>query len=144
MECNERDVLKFLEGNTGEEAKAHINGCKECTDAVTELSVYGKVLPYYHEGKRLWESLDEHMKSFDEQEVKHLPPAIEEMLKQGRKEGTGEREERVKPFRRPDKEGFKTASNEAGAPLAAAAIPRDITKPKKRKAKEEDGEKTKK
>lgn len=144
MECNERDVLKFLEGNAGEEVKAHINGCKECTDAVMELSVYRKVLPHYHEGKRLWESLDEHMKSFDEQEVKHLPPAIEEMLKEAGKETVGDRESKVKPFRRPEKEGWKTASNEAAAPLAAAAIPRDITKPKKRKEKTEEEDKTKK
>jgi len=142
MECNERDVLDFLEGNAGEEVKAHISGCRECTEAVAELSVYRKVLPYYQEGKRLWEDLDEHMKSFDEQEVKHLPPAIEEMLRQARKEGAGQRESTVKPFRRPGKEEWKTASNEA--PLAAAAIPRDLTKPKKRKSKEEGEDKEKK
>ena len=142
MECNERDVLKFVEGSAGEEVRAHINGCRECTAAVAELSVYRKVLPYYHEGRRLWEDLDEHMKSFDEQEVKHLPPAIEEMLKPARKEGAGEKGNTVKPFRRPEKEEWKTASNEA--PLAAAAIPRDLTKPKKGKSKEEGEDKKKK
>ena len=142
MECNERDLLKFLEGNAGEEAKAHINGCTECSRAIMEMSVYRQVLPHYQEGKRLWESLDEHMKSFDEQEVKHLPPAIEEMLRQARKSGSGENEEKIKPLRRPEKEEWKTASNET--PLAAAAIPRDITKPKKRKSKDEGEDKKKK
>lgn len=143
MNCNDKDILQYLEGNASKEAEMHIETCKECSEAVKGLSVYRKVLPYYREGKRLLESLDEHMKSFDGQKARNLPPGIEELLKTGAGEEAGAEaggeERKIRPFRRPEKAGAP-GEGAGDVRFAAAAIPRDLTKPKRRKSKDEGGE----
>jgi len=135
MKCNDEDLLRFLEGTAGEEAKIHIATCTECSAAARELSVYRKVFPCYREGKRLLESLDEHMKSFDEKKVRHLPPGIEEMLREAGGEGAGDR--KIRPLERPARKTGSAPGESAAAPMAYAAVPRDITRPKKGKSKKE-------
>ncbi len=135
MKCNDEDLLRFLEGNAGEEAKMHIGACRECSEAIRELAVYRKVLPGYREGKRLLESLDEHMKSFDEKKVRHLPPGIEEMLREAGGEGAGDR--KIRPLERPARKTGSASGESTPTPMAYAAVPRDITRPKKGKSKKE-------
>jgi hypothetical protein len=136
MNCNDKDLLLYLEGRASKEAKMHIEACGECREALSGLAMYRKVLPSYREGRKLLESLDDHMKSFEGQKVRQLPPRIEEML--GAKE---ESDRKVRPFRKPEKTG--DAPREEGVRLAAAAIPRDLAKPKKRGPKSERDEKKK-
>ncbi|HEY3277561.1 MAG TPA: hypothetical protein VGJ94_13150 [Syntrophorhabdaceae bacterium] len=143
MNCNDKDLLLYLEGKASEEAVAHIEACGECRDAVDSLSVYRKVLPRYREGKRLIESLEEHMKSFDPRDVRHLPPRIEEMLGIGNTKGAEGGEKKVTPFRRPEKREGLPEEESRSVKLRAAAIPKDLTKPKKKKGTPEGGDKEK-
>jgi hypothetical protein len=136
MKCDDKDLLQFLEGNAGEEAMAHIRECAACSVTVRELSLYRRVLPSYRDGTKLLKKLDDHVKSFDGGEVRHLPTRIEEMLREAGKEEAAELGGKVKPFRRPEKESWKAARDSSGSePLARAAVPRDITRPKKDKEK---------
>lgn len=136
MNCNDKDLLQYLEGNASKEAEMHIEACGECSKAVRELAIFRKVLPRYREGKKLLDSLDEHMKSWEGQKLSSLPPGIEELL------ATGTRDEsKVRPFRRPEKRETAPGADTEPVILARAAIPRDITKSKKRKDKGEDTKK---
>jgi hypothetical protein len=144
MNCNDKDLLLYLEGRASKEAEMHIETCGECREALKGLFVFRKTLPFYREGRKLLESLDEHMKSFDGQKVRHLPPRIEEMLGAAAGEKPEGGEGTVRPFRRPEKTETLPEEESRGVRLAAAAIPRDITKPRKRRSKPEGGNKEEK
>jgi hypothetical protein len=135
MKCDDKSILQFLEGRATAEIEAHIKTCETCCRAAEELSLYKKVLPYYREGRRLLDDLDKHMESFNETEARRLPPRIEELLRQTGKEGADDSDRTAAPFERPRKKA-SDASGESVMPLAMAAIPKDLTRPKKGKGRE--------
>jgi hypothetical protein len=114
MKCDDKNILKFLEGSASEEIETHINGCEKCGETVRDLAAYRTILPRYREGSRLLDDLENHMKSSESEGMRSLPPRIAELLKQGGKE-------------------------EPEIPLAMAAIPRDITRSRKGRKKGERG-----
>ncbi len=138
MKCDDENILRFLEGRASSEMETHIRTCEKCSRTAEELSLYRKVLPSYKEGRKLLDDLDVHVKSFDEAEVRHLPPRIEELLRRTDKEKAQGSDGTVRPFARSGKK-TQDISEESAMPLAMAAIPKDLVKPKKWK----DGEKGK-
>ena len=135
MKCEEIDFIRYIEGDASEETQSHVESCKRCKAELLRLSKFTDLITtHYTEGKKLEADLEKILQSIDISKMKRMPEEIAKKVAELRGKSLVSKLKKV--FGK-SREGLKglIEGGLTSRPVPMPAIPKDITKTRKRQKK---------